>query len=135
MTIEIIDEIGKKLPQVFDVEDVFIEFPTDYNESMNTVLLQEIIRYNVLIETMNITIKNLKMALLGKIVMSEEMEKMAASLSINQVPVLWSKVFLSLKPLSSWTLDFLKRIEFFSNWIESKKTPFYFWISGKYKII
>ena len=71
------------------------------------------------------------MALLGKIVMSEEMEKMAASLFINQVPLIWSKVFLSLKPLSSWTTDFLRRIEFFAIWIESKATPYYFWISGK----
>jgi dynein heavy chain len=134
MTIEIIDDIGKKLPEMFDVEDVFIQFPTDINESMNTVLLQEIIRYNVLIATMNKTIKNLKMALLGKIVMSEEMEKMAQSLYINQVPLIWSKVFLSLKPLSSWTSDFLTRIEFFANWIESKKTPSYFWISGEKKI-
>ena len=131
MTIEIIEEIDKKLPEVFDVEDVFNQFPTDYNESMNTVLLQEIIRYNVLIATMKKTIKNLKMALLGKIVMSEEMEKMAASLFINQVPLIWSKVFLSLKPLSSWTTDFLRRIEFFAIWIESKATPYYFWISGK----
>lgn len=130
MTIEIIEEIEKKLPDVFDVEEVFITFPTDYNESMNTVLLQEIIRYNVLVSTMKKTIKNLKMALLGKIVMSEEMEKMAASLFVNQVPQIWSKVFLSLKPLSSWTTDFLRRIDFFDTWIKSKKTPSLFWISG-----
>lgn len=97
---------------------------------MNTVLLQEVIRYNVLIFTMKKTIKNLKMALLGKIVMSEEMEKMAGSLFNNQVPALWSKVFLSLKPLSSWTSDYIKRIEFFTDWIKSKKTPMIFWISG-----
>ena len=98
---------------------------------MNTVLLQEIIRYNVLIKTMISTIKNLKLGLSGKIVLSEEMEKMAASLFVNQVPLIWSKVFLSLKPLSSWTTDFLRRIEFFANWVKDKKTPYYFWISGK----
>jgi dynein heavy chain, axonemal len=130
MIIGILDDIEKKLPNVFDRDEIFKDFPTDYNESMNTVLLQEIIRYNVLISTMKKSIKNLKMALLGKIVMSEEMEKMAGSLFINQVPALWSKVFLSLKPFSSWTLDLLKRIEFFSKWIENKKTPSSFWISG-----
>ena len=135
MTIEIIEEIDKKLPDVFDIEEVFRMFPTDYNESMNTVLLQEIIRYNVLIATMKKTIKTLKMALLGKIVMSEEMEKMAASLFINQVPLIWSKVFLSLKPLSSWTTDFLRRIEFLDQWVKAKKTPMYFWISGNFIII
>jgi len=36
-----IDEVGKK-------------YPTDYKESMNTVLLQEITRYNRLLEIMKI---------------------------------------------------------------------------------
>ena len=130
MTIEIVEEIDKKLPEVFDIEEIFETFPTDYNESMNTVLVQEIIRYNVLLGAMKKTIKNLKMALCGKIVMSEDMEKMAASLYVNQVPVMWSKVFLSLKPLSSWTTDLTRRIDFFSNWIDNKKTPPMFWISG-----
>jgi len=130
MIIVILVDIEKKLPPVFDVEEIFKLFPTDYNESMNTVLLQEIIRYNVLLATMKKSIKNLKKALTGKIVMSEEMEKMASSLYINQVPAFWSKVFLSLKPFSSWTLDLTKRIEFFANWIEAKRAPSSFWISG-----
>lgn len=131
MIIGILEEIEKKLPPGFDKDEIFNDFHTDYNESMNTVLLQETIRYNVLISTMKKSIKNLKKALTGKIVMSEEMEKMAGSLFINQVPELWSKVFLSLKPLSSWSIDLTKRIEFFTNWIQSKKTPPSFWISGK----
>jgi len=130
MILVILQDIEKKLPSVFDKDEIFKVFPTDYNESMNTVLLQEIIRYNVLLSTMKKSIKNLKKALTGKIVMSEDMEKMAGSLFINQVPVMWSKVFLSLKPFSSWTIDLLKRIEFFAKWIESSKTPKSFWISG-----
>jgi len=122
------------LHDVYDKDEIFKVFPTDYNESMNTVLLQEIIRYNVLLSTMKKSIKNLKQALTGKIVMSEEMEKMAGSLYINQVPVLWSKVFLSLKPLSSWNIDLQKRIEFFTKWIDNKKSPSSYWISGKYFI-
>ena len=79
MIISIQGEIEKKLPAVYDKDEIFKDFPTDYNESMNTVLLQEIIRYNVLLATMKKSIKNLKKALTGKIVMSEEMEKMAGS--------------------------------------------------------
>jgi len=135
MIIGILADIEKKLPSVFDKEEIFKVFPTDYNESMNTVLLQEIIRYNVLLSLMKKSIKNLKKALTGKIVMSEEMEKMAGSLFINQVPALWSKVFLSLKPLSSWNLDLQRRIDFFAKWIESKQTPSSFWISGIYFIL
>lgn len=44
---------------------------------------------------------------------------------------MWSeKGFLSLKPLSSWTIDMNERISFLQNWIK-KGTPMTFWISGK----
>lgn len=132
MILAILQDIEKKVPPVYDTIEIFKTFPTDYNESMNTVLLQEIIRYNVLLSSMKKSIKNLKKALLGKSIMSEDLEKMAGSLFINQVPILWSKVFLSLKPLSSWTFDLTKRIDFFTKWIDSKRTPSSFWISGKF---
>ena len=117
------------MPPVFDKDEIFKKYPTDYNESMNTVLYQEIIRYNKLLFVMKKTIKTLKKALVGKIVMSEEMEKMSRSLSVNQVPLLWSDVFLSLKPFSSWILDLSERIGFLQNWID-KGTPKIYWISG-----
>ena len=128
---ELLGEIEKKVPAVFDKEEIFKKYPTDYNESMNTVLYQEIIRYNKLLAIMKKSIKTLKKALVGKIVMSEDTEKMARSLSVNQVPLAWSDVFLSLKPLSSWTLDLSERISFLQNWID-KGTPKIFWISGKF---
>ena len=125
------DEIEKKVGSKFDLEQVFKDFPTDYNESMNTVLFQEVYKYNKLIKTMTESLKTLKLALQGKIVMSEEIEAMSQSLFINQVPVLWSSVFLSLKPLSSWMQDYTQRIDFFKNWIEKKTTPNIFWFPSK----
>lgn len=130
MILEILEDVEKKVAPVFDRDQIFKDFPTDYNESMNTVLLQEIIKYNVVLSTMKKSIKTLKKALLGKIVMSEDMEKMAKSLFINQVPALWSGVFLSLKPLSSWIIDLNDRITFFKKWIDKNQTPNALWISG-----
>jgi dynein heavy chain len=79
---------------------------------------------------MAITLANVKKALKGLIVMSEDMEKLANSLFDNQVPKLWAdKGFLSLKPLASWTQDLLDRIDFMTKWIQ-KGTPKVFWISG-----
>lgn len=43
------------------------KYPTDYNESMNTVLLQEIIRYNRLLAVMAVTLVQVKKALKGTI--------------------------------------------------------------------
>ena len=78
---------------------------------MNTVMVQELIRYNRLLSVMAITLGNVKKALKGLIVMSEDMEKLANSLFDNQVPKIWAeKGFLSLKPLASWTDDLLERV-------------------------
>ena len=128
--LELLEDITKKTPEVFDREAVFKQFPTDYNESLNTVLIQEVIRYNVLLNLMKTSIVTLEKGLTGRIVMDEETEEMAQSLFINQVPVSWGKVFLSLKPLSSWLIELNSRIKFFKDWIDSGKTPNTFWFSG-----
>ena len=45
-------EIAGKTPPTFDLEYVVEKFPTEYTESMNTVLTQEVIRYNKLLSVM-----------------------------------------------------------------------------------
>ena len=75
---------------------------------MNTVLVQEIIRYNKLLIIMAVMLKDVQKALVGEVVMSEELDKMANSLFNNTVPDAWAHVgFLSLKPLASWMIDLL----------------------------
>ena len=94
------------------------KYPTDYNESMNTVLVQELVRYNRLIQVMKSTLANLKKALKGLVVMSEDLEKLANSIYDNQVEKVWADVgFLSLKPLGSWIEDLTHRIKFLTGWI------------------
>ncbi|KAL4464296.1 hypothetical protein ABPG72_011341 [Tetrahymena utriculariae] len=127
---EIANFVQSRTPQEFNFEAIFQQYPTDYNESMNTVLVQEIVRYNRLLSIMKTSLINVKKALKGLVVMSEDLEKLANSLYDNQVPKLWAeKGFLSLKPLSSWTQDLNERITFLQNWIDHG-TPQIFWISG-----
>lgn len=71
------------------MEEVQTKYPTDYNESMNTVLTQEIFRYNKLLVIMKEMLVELKKALVGEVVMSEELDSMANSLFDNLVPVAW----------------------------------------------
>ena len=72
-----------KCPEVFDIDTIARQYPTDYAESMNTVLVQELIRYNRLIAVIRATLVNVKKALKGLIVMSEELEKLSNSLYAN----------------------------------------------------
>jgi dynein heavy chain len=75
--------VEAKIPKLFDIDMICKVFPTDYAESMNTVLLQELIRYNRLLFVMIQTLGNVKKALKGLIVMSEDLEKLANSLFDN----------------------------------------------------
>jgi len=83
--IEIANGIEKRTPPVFDFEAIFKKYPTEYTESMNTVLVQEVIRYNRLLEIMASTLVQVKKALKGEVVMSEELELMAKNLNDNMV--------------------------------------------------
>ncbi len=102
--VEISQDLASKTPNPFDFEMVSLKFPTEYTESMNTVLTQEVIRYNKLLVVMSEMLIDVQKAVKGEVVMSEELDKMATSLFNNQVPLKWAGVgFLSLKPLASWT--------------------------------
>lgn len=50
--------LQKKTPAVFNEKEIGEKYPTDYNESMNTVLTQEVIRYNGLIKIMQVTLND-----------------------------------------------------------------------------
>mmetsp|Transcript_21660 Transcript_21660/g.21327 ORF Transcript_21660/g.21327 Transcript_21660/m.21327 type:complete len:369 (+) Transcript_21660:2069-3175(+) len=122
--------IESKTPKPFPFEEVFEKYPTQLTESMNTVLTQEVLRYNKLLDIMTTTLADIQKALVGELVMSEDLEKLANSLFDNTVPAPWEAVgFLSLKPLASWVQDLNDRVKFLSDWIEGG-TPAVFWISG-----
>ena len=59
--------IQKKCPEEFNEKQIGIDYGTNYNESMNTVLLQEVIRYNRLLSLMITTLVDVKKALKGTI--------------------------------------------------------------------
>jgi dynein heavy chain, axonemal len=116
----------------FKVDEVGELYPTDYNESMNTVLTQECLRFNRVIVVLRSTLQQLVKAVQGLIVMSNELEAVANSFLINQIPAsLLAKSYPSLKPLGSYFDDFMKRLTFLQTWIDEGPPPV-FWLSGFY---
>ena len=121
-----------EFPNIFDLEKAYEKYPVDYNESMNTVLTQEMTRFNGLIAIVRSSLIDIQRALKGEILMSPELEKASRSLFDGKVPDLWlKKSYPSLKPLGSYVLDLKTRINFFQDWLENKQ-PIEFWISGFY---
>ena len=62
---------------------VTAKHPLDYKNSMNTVLQQEIIRYNNLLGVISSSLKELVNAINGLTVMSEKLELMYKSILIG----------------------------------------------------
>ncbi|CAH8618587.1 unnamed protein product [Heterobilharzia americana] len=103
-----------------------------YKESMNTVLRQELVRFNRLTSVVRTTLINLQKAIKGLVVMSADLEDVFNSVMVGKLPSVWAtKSFPSLKPLGSYIQDLIYRLKFFADWLIYDAPPV-FWISGFY---
>jgi dynein heavy chain len=129
---ELARDIAARIPAEFDVEKALIMFPVRYDESMNTVLTQELIRFNRLIQEVTVTLRDVQKAIKGVVVMSAELEAMGNSMVVGKVPGMWAAVaYPSLKPLGAWVNDLLARIKFLgADWMDKGHAPAVFWVSG-----
>ena len=99
---------------------------------MNTVLTQELIRFNGLINVIRSSLKDLKKAIKGEVLLSAQLEDALKALFDGKVPLMWkAKSYPSLKPLGGYIVDLKSRLEFFQNWIDKGIPPFY-WINKFY---
>ncbi len=109
---ELATDIASKLPDLFDIEKVEVWYPVRFDESMNTVLTQELMRFNGLLGVVKKSLVDVVKAIKGEVVMSQQLEDMGNSMVKGWVPAMWSAVsYPSLKPLGSWVNDLLARLK------------------------
>ena len=122
-----------QLPAQFDLPTIYEKFPILYEDSMNTCLRQELIRYNKLTKVVKSSLESLIKAVKGLVVMNSELEEVFSCLVIGKVPPSWlNSSYPSLKPLGSYIADLVTRLEGFYAWIEEGSAPHVFWLSGFY---
>ncbi|XP_071671247.1 dynein axonemal heavy chain 3 isoform X2 [Patagioenas fasciata] len=127
---DLAQDILSKLPSGFDMNHIMKIYPVLYEESMNTVLRQELIRFNRLTEVVRSSLINLGKAIKGQVLMSSELEDVFNSMLMGKVPSMWAaKSYPSLKPLGSYVSDLLCRLVFFQDWVNNGP-PTVFWLSG-----
>lgn len=127
---ELAAEVFEKLPTPFDCEYANKKHPICYEDSMNTVLQQELLRYNRLLSIVRTSLQNIGKAIKGEVVMSVELETVCNNLFDNKTPAMWmGRSYPSLKPLASYVVDFVERLKFMQDWIDQGAPPS-FWVSG-----
>ena len=124
--------IEGRIPSSFqyDVGIVALQYPVMYEESMNTVLQQELLRFNNLLKVVNATLIEVQKAIKGLVLLSGDLEAMGNAMINGAVPAQWTAVsYPSLKPLGGWVSDLVQRLDFFKSWIANGPPPV-FWLPG-----
>jgi dynein heavy chain len=125
---QIAHDIQEKLPTPFDIvritKSIGVPSPTQ------VVLLQELDRWNILVECMAGSLKDLRRALKGEIGMSSKLDELSTSLFNGTLPPAWRQLSPQTeKNLGSWMLHFAKRHVQYTGWIKNGE-PLVIWLSG-----
>jgi dynein heavy chain len=125
-------DVLSKLPEEFNIERVRKLHPTKHEESLNSVLHQELMRYNNLMAIVKLYMQKIIKVTLGEAPMTPDLEIIRDNIYDNKLPKVFEKVsYPSLKPFTSWVSDLVQKLKFMQNWIDNG-IPNTFWISGFY---
>lgn len=61
--VDLVKQFLSQVPKAFNIEEIMLKYPIRFDESLNSLLVQECTRFNTLIETMSINLAELIEAL------------------------------------------------------------------------
>ncbi|KAM8866758.1 dynein axonemal heavy chain 10 isoform 2-T2 [Synchiropus picturatus] len=126
---QVTQDIQTKLPQLFHLDVIRNKMGADISPT-SVVLLQELERFNTLLERMKRSLSELQRALLGDVGMSTELDELSRALFNGHIPAIWRKLAPdTLKSLGSWMSHFNRRHELYQSWVDSGE-PKVMWLSG-----
>lgn len=98
---EKIQDINSNIPEEMSLAQVRVRHIKD-DSPLKIVLLQEISRYNGLLQFLRKSLDELEKGIKGETVISDENEIMMNSILDNKVPTAWAFAYQSVKPLANW---------------------------------
>ena len=98
-------------------------------QPMNIFLRQEIDRMQKVITLVRQTLKDLKLAIDGTIIMSEDLRDALDNMFDARVPSKWKKISWESATLGFWFTDLLERNAQFRSWLFDGR-PHSFWMTG-----
>lgn len=121
-------DVQAKLPTLFDIGRIYKQIGVP--SPTQVVLLQELERWNILVDRMGSSLKDLRRALKGEIGMSAKLDELANALFNGVLPGSWRTLAPQTeKGLGGWMMHFEKRYQQYFNWIKHGE-PIVIWLSG-----
>uniref|UniRef100_A0A4W3JGF5 Dynein axonemal heavy chain 8 n=1 Tax=Callorhinchus milii TaxID=7868 RepID=A0A4W3JGF5_CALMI len=124
------DDMLRKLPKNYVAHEVKSQLmKMGILNSMNIFLRQEIDRMQKVITRVRSSLSDLKLAIDGTIIMSENLRDLLDNMYDARVANLWKKISWDSSTLGFWFTELLERNSQFSSWIFDGR-PYTFWMTG-----
>ncbi|XP_032818620.1 dynein axonemal heavy chain 5-like isoform X1 [Petromyzon marinus] len=124
------DEMLEKLPPGYIPHEVKSRLnKMGIFQPMNIFLRQELDRMQRVISRVRTTLVDLKLAIDGTIIMSEDLRDALDNMYNARIPALWQKISWDSATLGFWFTDLLERNSQFNTWLFQGR-PHQFWMTG-----
>ena len=122
-------DVQDKVPKEYDMMAIAKQMGEN-RTPCQIVLLQELERWNILVNFMARKLSDLQKALIGEIGMSDDLDGLGSDLFNGYLPSMFRRyVPDTQKALGGWMDHFVGRMDLYSNWIEHGE-PHVMWLAG-----